>query len=177
MEFSKLERLFHILWKQKDALEGKVFEKQETLIRLFDDDGSQPYKKVVYEHTELSLEFAIRQYEQKKQVPHLGELLPSDTDLILLRHAHQDLYDLLETKLAKTPHKMARDLDDEGKFVGPRMIPGVREKRDKALIISGHPGIPSIVGVSATIVAEISDDTTTSRTRLLFGLYTQLCNY
>jgi hypothetical protein len=157
-QFSRLERLFHILWKQKDALEDTVFVKRRPQIQLFDND-SQPHKTVLYEYTELSLQLPISCYEQEKQAFHLENLLPCGTDLILVRHAYQlqDLYDLLETKLAKTPHTIGRVIDSEGKILGTRIIPGVRKKHEKALIISGHPGIGKTFSNSYILVRRLLD--------------------
>jgi hypothetical protein len=142
----RLERLFHILWRQKDALEPLIFVKQHTQIPLFDDDSSQPHKKVLYEYTELSLVAAIKKYEEKTQASHLGKLLPCGEDTILVRDSYKDSYDLLETYLTNPPCEIERGIDAQGNFFREEIF-GVRPTTSKALVISGHPGIPSCVAV------------------------------
>ncbi|KAA8893709.1 hypothetical protein FN846DRAFT_895732 [Sphaerosporella brunnea] len=140
VQFSRLERLFRVLWKEKDALERMIFVKRRTHIPLFDNDSSQPHKKVLYEYTELSLDVAIKRYEEEKQASDLGQLLPCGADAILVRDSYKDSYDLLETYLTKPPRTIKRVIDAEGNITREEIF-GVRSKTSKALVISGHPGI------------------------------------
>jgi hypothetical protein len=137
-------------------LEPLIFVKQHTQIPLFDDDSSQPHKKVLYEYTELSLVAAIKKYEEETQASHLGKLLPCGKNTILVRDAYKDSYDLLETYLTNPPCKIEPGIDAQGNFFREEIF-GVRPKISKALVISGHPGIGKTFSNSYILVRRLLD--------------------